>query len=310
MKLRESYKVMNAIVVAARTLGRYSERLSAVPASILWFTPWVVPVSDRGRAKQARWLASTHPVSYQTPQGRIAGFAAGSGPRVLLVHGWGESAATLGGFVAALRGAGCRVIGMDLPAHGASSGRRTNIVQAGAAIAAVAQQEGGVKAVVAHSLGANATLWALKKENLEAERLVMLSPNVDMSYALQMFAEMFSLPATAIKGLRRSIERRFGRDIWSDLRGDVLAMGLETPGLVLHDPEDPVVPFTGSRDLVLTWRTAELAEVSGLGHGAITRDRDVIERVVRFIARSTVESAEDVSLPPSPDREPALRGAK
>ena len=281
--VRSNYKLMKASAMAAAILGRCSERLSVLPASLLWFTPWEVPVSDRGRAKQAGWLRDTEPVMFSTPFGRIAGFSAGSGPVVLLVHGWGESAASLGGFVAPLTAAGFRVVGMDLPAHGASSGRRTNILHSGDAITAVAEQVGGVTAVVAHSMGANATLWAIK-QGLRVDRAVMLSPNVDFSNALKTFEEMFSLPPKTVRGLKRSIARKFGHNVWSDLRGDVLAIGLEVPGLVFHDPDDPVVPFTGSRDLLLTWRTAQLVEVPGVGHGGITRDPEVIERAVEFVS--------------------------
>jgi pimeloyl-ACP methyl ester carboxylesterase len=281
--IARSTRVLNASVAATRWLGRYSARLSAIPGRILWFTPWEVPVSERGLAKQAGWLEGTEPFSIEISNGRrIAGYAAGSGPVVLLVHGWGERAAALGGFIAPLTAAGYRVVGIDLPAHGDSTGARTNILDSGDAIREVAQSCGGAHAVISHSMGANAVLWAIK-EGLEVDRLVMLAPNVDLTSAFDTFQQLFSLPTKAITGLKRSIERRFGKGVWMDFRGDVLALGLETPGLIFHDPDDPVVSFTGSRDLVTAWRTAELVEMPNLGHGTITRDPAVIQQAVSFI---------------------------
>ncbi|MEA2517513.1 MAG: hypothetical protein QOG16_1351 [Actinomycetota bacterium] len=284
-RITSNYKLLKASAVAAAWLGRFSERLSAAPARVLWFTPWEVPVSDRGLAKQAKWLEATDLLVFETEVGRIAAFGSGSGPVVLLVHGWGERAAALGGFVAPLVKAGYRVVGIDLPAHGDSSGRTTNIIQSGEAIAEIAQQLGGVHAVVAHSMGAHCALWAMTRCGFEPERAVFIAPNIDFSHAFETFQEMFSLPKKAISGLKRSIERRFGAGLWLDMRGDVLAVGLDVPGLVFHDPDDPVVPFGGSRDLLITWRTARLVEVTDTGHGHIKRNPDVIARTVAFVSK-------------------------
>lgn len=300
--MRQNYTLVKWLAVATALLGRYSERLSAIPGRVLWFTPWEVPVSDRGRAKQASWLRDTEQHMFITPVGKISAFSAGSGPVVLLVHGWGESAATLGGFIGPLTRAGYRVIGMDLPAHGGSSGRTTNPPHAGDAIGAVAAAIGDVHAVVAHSMGANASLWALRR-GLAVRRAILLAPHVDPSYTFESFQELFSLPPKAIMGLRRSIEHRFGPSIWDDFRGDVLARDLEVPALVFHDPDDAVLPFAGTRRLVAVWPAAKLVEVPGLGHGTITRDRQVIERVVRFIASATGEGAHAGASDVSRDRE-------
>src|SRR5687768_13117485 len=109
---------LRATWLATKVTGHFSSRLAGRFASRLWFTPWPVPVGERARAKQAGWLAGTQPVTFDVGTHRIAGFSAGEGPAVLLVHGWGERAASLGAFVAPLVGAGFRVVGVDLPGHG------------------------------------------------------------------------------------------------------------------------------------------------------------------------------------------------
>lgn len=292
-RITRNYKLLKAAAMATAVLGRFSERLSAIPGSFLWFTAWEVPVSERGRAKQAGWLAATDPVSFDTHAGRVAGFTAGSGQIVLLLHGWGESAATLGGFIAPLARAGNRVVGIDLPGHGGSKGRTTNIMESGDAVAEIARQLGGVHAVVAHSMGAHTALWAMKKSGLEVDRAVFIAPNVDFLPAFETFQEMFSLPSKAITGLKKKIERRFGSGLWLDTKGDVLAAGLEVPGLVFHDPDDPVVPFNGSKELTRAWRTSHLVPIEDVGHGHITRDPRVISQTIGFVS---VFRAEDILL--------------
>ena len=283
-RLANSSMALKAVTGLTRIAGRYSATLAGPPAGLLWFTPWRVPVSDRGRAKQARWLAGTRSFRVPTRGGRVSGFTAGEGPTVVLVHGWGESAASLGGFITPLVDEGFRVVGMDLPGHGRSSRAKTNVIDSGNAIADVARHFGNAHAVIAHSMGGNSALWALKHSGLEVERVVLLAPNVDLANTVDQFAFLFGIPPKAIVGLRRHIERRFGTSVWDDIRGDLLARGLAVPTLVLHDPEDPQVPFEGSLRLVESWPSAELIEVEGVGHGTITRDPNVVERVVRFVS--------------------------
>ena len=286
MKLANSRPVLYATLLATRFFGRFSARAAGVPAYLLWFIPWRVPVSERGLKKQAGWLEPTKPFSLRTSVGRIAGFTAGEGPVVILIHGLGERGAALGGFIAPLTNAGFRVVGVDLPGHGASAGQMNNPILSAAVVQEVADHFGGAHALVAHSLGGHAALWAMN-EGLSLQRAVLIAPNVDMGYATDTFQALFGLPSKAMDGLKQKIERRYGPSIWSDLSGEHLVRHNETPGLVFHDRDDPQVPFEGSERLVRAWSGAELIEAPGLGHGPITRDPSVIERAVGFVAESS-----------------------
>jgi pimeloyl-ACP methyl ester carboxylesterase len=154
----------------------------------------------------------------------------------------------------------------------------------------VADHFGGAHAVIAHSLGGNAALWAMN-EGLALNRAVLIAPNSDMGYATKFFEVMFGLPPKAMVGLKRKIERRYGPRIWHDLGGEYLIRNVETPGLVFHDRDDPQVPFEGSERLVRAWQGARLIEAPELGHGAITRDESVIESAVAFASEPARTSA-------------------
>lgn len=282
MRIANSFPILKVMLVATKFLGRYSSRLSGAIAYLLWFIPWRVPVSERGLQKQARWLEPTRPFTLRTSVGRVAGFTAGEGPLVMLVHGWGDRAAGLGGFIAPLSDAGFKVVGFDLLAHGDSERQMTNPIESATVLREVADHLGGAYGVIAHSLGATAALWAMK-DGLAVTRAVLIAPNVEMAYAMGSFEAMFGLPPKAIAGLKRKLERRFGANIWHELRGDNLVSHVTTPGLICHDPDDPQVPFEGSTRLIHAWRGSRLIEAPGLGHGGITRDPSVIEQAVAFI---------------------------
>lgn len=290
MRVANSRAFLYATLAASRLLGKVSERLAGVPTYVLWFVPWRVPVSERGLRKQMGWLQTTQPFTLRTSVGRVAGFTAGAGPVVILIHGLGERAAALGGFIAPLTEAGFRVVGVDLPGHGDSSGQFTSPIISAGAVREVVEHLGGAHALIAHSLGGHAALWAMN-EGLDVRAAVLIAPNVDMRYATSFFQTIFGLPDKAMIGLRRRIERRYGPTIWHDLDGEHLVARNRIPGLVIHDPDDNQVPFDGSQRLVRAWRGARLIETPDLGHGPITRDPSVIETAVAFLSVPARERA-------------------
>lgn len=282
MKLLQSPPALRTMVAATRAVAPVSEHLAGLAAARLWFTPWPVPVSERALEKQARWLEGSETLSLRTADGHhLRGFAAGEGPVVLLVHGWGEWAANLGAFVAPLVTAGYRVVGFDLPAHGRSSGTQTDALVTAAAVADAAASQGGVQAIVAHSMGAHAATTALHR-GLDVDAVALLAPAVRL-YGVEDFAEMLSLPPAAARGLRRTIERRYGTSVWEDLAADLLARELRTPALIVHDADDDQIAPSDGRALSEAWQGSRLVVTEGLGHGRIIRDSAVIQQVIAFL---------------------------
>lgn len=271
--------------VATKLTGRFSTRVGGHFASKLWFTPWEVPISAKGRAKQAGWLEQTTPTSFFVSGQDIKGFTAGTGPTVLLVHGWGEHAASLGGFIAPLVDAGYRVVGIDLPGHGATSRGQTDIFELADAVWGVANELGGVRAVVAHSMGGYVTTIALS-QGLPVESVVLIAPAINVKKALVKFGEMLSLPQRALDGLRAHIQRRFGADVWERLHGVELAKHFDVPALIIHDTDDPQIDIEDSQALARAWSGARFKTTSGLGHSHILRDPEVLTATIRFLAEA------------------------
>lgn len=286
---------LKATWVAARAAGQVSARLPGRPTARLWFTPWRVPLPEHARAKQAEWLQPTSSLRVPFEGAELAGFAAGDGPVVLLVHGWGERAGALGAFIAPLVEAGFRVAGIDLPAHGDSPGGQTDALKIAGALHATARTLGGIDAVVAHSMGAHGTMLALA-EGLDGRVAVMLAPAVRLEHGLEKFGLMFRLPPKAVEGLRATIESRYGRSIWTDLAADNLARRIDIPALILHSDDDPQVDPADARLLASAWHGARLRPVTRLGHNKIVRDPKVVAATVAFLDESlrASEQAETV----------------
>jgi pimeloyl-ACP methyl ester carboxylesterase len=282
MRAADSKLALRATWLATRAAAAVSPALAGPVAAKLWFTPWRVPPGERGLARQAEWLKDTEPVSFDTTRGRLAGFAAGSGPVVLLVHGWGERAASLGSFIAPLVAGGYRVVGLDLPAHGGSPGRRTDGFEVAGAIREVSDSLGGVHAVIGHSMGAMTTVYAASR-GMDAGALVLVAPSARLDHAFDTFTKLFRLPPNATAGLKALIARRYGADVWKRFNGNVLALEMEVPVLIVHDNDDPQVALDDAEELAAAWPGARLVTTEGLGHGRILRDPKVVEEVVSFL---------------------------
>lgn len=271
--------------LGAKVAGRVSARLGGAFASRLWFTPWEIPITDKGRAKQAGWLEQTSPTTFFVEGREIKGFTAGKGPVVLLVHGWGEHGASLGGFIAPLIDAGYKVVGIDLPGHGATSRGQTDVFQLAGAVWGVANELGGIRAVVAHSMGGYITTVALSQD-LPVESVVLIAPATNVQKAMVKFGQMLSLPERSITGLRASIERRFGDDVWDRLDAVSVARRFKVPALIVHDVEDAQVELEDSRALADAWSGARFMPTAGLGHSHILRDPEVLTATTRFLAEA------------------------
>jgi pimeloyl-ACP methyl ester carboxylesterase len=205
----------------------------------------------------------------------------GDGRTVLLVHGWNGNAAQLSGFVTPLVRAGYYVAAPDLPAHGASAGSRTNVRDMADALLRLGKRVGPVHAVIAHSLGAAATVIALA-EGLGADRAVLIAPPSNLRRYAREFARVVGLSPRSADGLLERLDAALGgRDTFDLVR---LAAAQKASMLVLHDPEDREVPIADAQALADAWPGARLAALAGAGHTRALRDAEVISRAVGFVA--------------------------
>jgi pimeloyl-ACP methyl ester carboxylesterase len=221
-------------------------------------------------------------------------------PAVLLVHGWGGTAAQLRGFVAPLLAAGYRVIAYDQPAHGLSEGRLTGLPDFARVVGAVVRHHGGVHAVIAHSLGAAGVAVAMA-HGLRLARAVLIAPPSDFIGFTHRFARWHWMPERVREIMQSAIEERFGVRM-ADLEVSRLAPHLQAPVLVIHDRGDTVMPWQQGEAIARAWPGARLQNTAGLGHHRILKAQTTVQGAVDFIGgRSGVARPATRALPdPAP----------
>ncbi|MGD0438016.1 MAG: alpha/beta fold hydrolase [Bryobacteraceae bacterium] len=227
---------------------------------------------SRGISEDRIWIGG--------PSGRIAVTQAGTGPLVMLVHGWDGEAADLKAFVPGLLNAGYRVIAPDLPGHGFSEGALASIPACADALVALQRQFGNLHAAVAHSIGCPITILAASK-GLAVETLALLAaPARYVDYAREfakqtrLDSRQAELPIAALKNMGVDVE---------SLSLPTIAPGLRQRALFIHSADDRVVPMADGLETAGAWPRSRLLQVDGLGHRRILRDPAVVEAVLGFV---------------------------
>ena len=269
---------LQATRIAMRALERTAPRLGAALAERLFFTPPRTTLTPSVRET----LATGRPFRVCVDEGRVSGWAWGSGPVIALVHGWGGRGGRLAApFVEPLVASGFSVVAFDAPGHGASDGRLSSMPQFARALGAVAAEVGSLYGIVAHSMGGSSSTLAMAG-GVRVERAVFIAPAADPARFAQDFAKLLAVGPVALEGMRRRSEARL-RFSWSDLYVPRLAARLTAPLLVFHDRDDATVPYDEGAAIAAAWPGAELVTTTGLGHRDIVRDPDVVAQAVAFL---------------------------
>ena len=231
--------------------------------------------------REAVILKSAVPIAVPLNGSRIVrAWRWGEAPFVLLAHGWEGRGAQLGDFVEPLRTAGYGVVTYDAPAHGDSPGRESGPAMFGDALAAVARWFGTAHGLVAHSMGALATPWALRR-GLSVNRVVFIAPGFSPDVATQRMADVLDLPPSVLDKMRQHISTRTGRP-WRSVADETMR-GIREPMLVIHDANDKEVPIATAERWVNVSAEARLSRTTGLGHRRILRNPEVIAEAVAFL---------------------------
>lgn len=264
-----------------RSLDRLSPGLAGRWAYRLWFSTH--RFAEPGR--EARWREQAQQSTLPHAYGPLTVYSWGTGPAVLLVHGWNGRGTQLGAFAAPLVEAGCRAVAFDAPAHGRTPGNSTTLFRFVDAAVAVAAAVGPLQGIVTHSFGALVIARALSTR-LSARRVVCISPPAGLDFLIENFSTTLGIPTRTRQVFVQLLERDFGDDIWTQVSAESNAAQLSIPALVIHDEDDTDVPWQQGERLAAAWPDAQFVRTRGLGHRRILRHRETVRTAVDFIARS------------------------
>jgi pimeloyl-ACP methyl ester carboxylesterase len=209
---------------------------------------------------------------------------------VVLVHGWMSGARFMLAFVDVLNDIGFDVVCFDLPAHGKSSGRRTDFIECANALVTVVEHFAPVRAVIAHSFGGAVTGAAIGRlvgvqAPLSVEKIVLLASPNELSNVARNFGAAIGIGPAAQAYYEKRLEADGGRPL-GQLTGAALYGPAAVPMLALHSDDDAEVPVAqGIKYGALPHCTFE--QLSGFGHRRILYAALVVQRVAAFLQPRT-----------------------
>lgn len=210
----------------------------------------------------------------------------GSGERTIVIcHSWGGRSSQLGNFIEPIVAKGFRVVGFDAPAHGASSGKQTDMMEYSAAINAVVTHFGPVHGILGHSFGAGNSLFAWDRFGFTVPRMALIGCFSNATWVTDRFGEILGIPKRVLVEMRAALERRYeGKLNWASL--DIGRFARSFPGelLMVHDRDDHEIPYYHAEKIVAMAARpgVTLVSTSGQGHRRILRDQQVIAHVTDF----------------------------
>lgn len=283
-------KSTNVRLMIIRRSNAVLSRLAPRLATKLAERIFVTPISTRRPPREVAWAEGADRITIPSPLGGIPVWVWGDGPQtVLLVHGWSGRGLQLGAFVEPLVEQGYRVVTHDAPGHGEARGRTSSMPAFAAALGVVARRFEPVSAVIAHSLGSTATIYALAHHELIADLVVAISPAARLHAVRERFGEMMGFAPPIIDRMRDAFEDRLGFD-WEASEPLRIAGTLAMPLIVIHDSGDRFTPHGEGAELADAWPNGRLITTSGLGHHRILRDLEVVDSAVSFISDSSAQT--------------------
>lgn len=204
-------------------------------------------------------------------------------PYILVMHGWAGRATQFRKFIPELMVAGYRVVGFDGPAHGRSSGKRTNILEFDTALKMVLTKWGEPAGAIAHSFGGGALLFSIMN-GLPVKKLINIaSPTLADEIIKSYLRAVNGSWGTGIL-FKQLILKKYGKPFeeFTAMYFIESIQGLEL--MLVHDAEDKDVPIIQAEQLVEKY-PAQFLKTSGLGHNRILKDETVIRACIDFIRK-------------------------
>lgn len=263
-------------------------RIAPQAAARLAFFLFGLPKRRKFKQKEADFLAKAEVRYEQIAGARIAVYLWGlSGPTVLLAHGWESNAGRWRKIAEGLLRAGYRVMAVDAPAHGRSSGRHFTMVRYAEVLRTLLRQHGFVEVLIGHSVGGAACIWAMRtlEPGLRPQRAIILASFASLQYIMDNARRLIGGSKALMAALDDYIFRRFGRRIAQfDLTESVQDL-TEVQALLIHDRNDRVTRFGEGKKLHAAWSGSKFMATEGYGHGLTAPE--VVEAVLDFASQSS-----------------------
>lgn len=259
-------------------LSFISPKLAAKLALKLFSHPRRKPRSD----EEMEFLTTGKEVTFKS-QRKASVWGKDNDPVIWLLHGWESRGSTFYKLIPLLLEKGHQVIAWDGPAHGASPGDSTHVVDYAECLS-TDMNEGLFAepiAILGHSFG-GAALAVLSKIHRLPKKIVIVSAPTQVTGVFSRFCKMIKLSNKASEYFVSQSENNIGQSLLDvSLVSNDISQTSDT--LIIHDKGDEVIPYEDFKVLQETWKSGKFITTENLRHRLTIKDNKILESIVRFI---------------------------
>ncbi len=274
------FEIPKPLILTSRFLQSVSNTLAARFLTRLFETPPKFKIPER--EETFRKSAQSEVLHVPDIQKDITVFSYGySKSKVLLLHGWSGRGSQLYQLADKILENRMMVISVDAPAHGLSSGKKTNMLEYIRAIEEVDKKYGPFDFAIGHSWGGMTLLNALGKK-LKLKKAVIIGADNKIFEVISGFVKKFRMD----QSVTPVIIARYCKLLkvqMDQFDSEKAAARIEIPVLVVHDTKDAFVPVSSAMEIRQQLKNGSLLLTNGLGHHKIFKDPEVMQKIINFI---------------------------
>ncbi|WP_430927408.1 alpha/beta hydrolase family protein [Polaribacter marinivivus] len=283
-KFNSSLQVPKFVSLFFKIIQHISSKLTIILASKIFVTPikFKTPKREIGMLNTSQKSKLFVSKIHKEIEVLSYGF---SNKKVLLAHGWAGRSTQLFMIANTLLEKGFMVISFDMPAHGESSGKKTNLLEYIETIKALHNNYGPFCAAVGHSFGGMALMNTQKEETI-FNCLITVGSGDKTSTILNNFSNNLGLQNKFGKKLRTYFEQKWNQNVDNFATSNV-AENVTIPVLIVHDVNDGDVDVSCGINIRQNLSNGKLLITKGLGHTKILRNKKITNRIVKFIIENS-----------------------
>ncbi len=243
------------------------------------------------REDDAVQLSRMEAFTFGDEAGRQA-WSLGSGPLIVLVHGWGGIGAQMAPLAAALAAAGFRCVLFDALGHGQSADGKIGFDIFGDDTAALCSHLGETPyGLIGHSAGALGMMAARYRHGLSAMHYVCLAMPSFPYVPLETLKAKYGFADQQLLALRPLLAEQFSRT-WAEMEaGCIFAEDPHGQLTLIYDRTDARVRHGDADEIAALWPGARVIKTDNLGHNRILRSPEVIAAADSILSGTSTSSA-------------------
>ena len=216
----------------------------------------------------------------------------GSGPLVILVHGWNGRASQLAILAKSIADAGYRAVAIEVTGHGASPGSRTGWATFMQDIAALTSSlQSDVHGFVGHSAGGLALMAARRTRGINAKRWVCIAAPSYPFPPVVAISKRLAPPKRVIERYQDYLASQFETQ-WEPLAKGSSFEGAGENLLLIYDEDDRYINHLEADRIKEICTGARVMKTRGTSHSRVLAAPEVCSAVVGFLAERQGDSTD------------------